>query len=437
MLKFTFTNFSAQLSQQLKKSFHKPQRGACGALRPGAAFTSFDYAAQKGGNMKAAPGRSAPHAPRFHETLFILFWSRVMTLALFFALLSGAGCGNSEQPTAHTHQSADHQTDQTSAATEVVSVNRTPPPGRAPEGMIWIPGGTFWMGCDDCGMPDATPVHPVTVDGFWMDATPVTNAQFARFVAATKYRTAAERKPDAKDFPDAPAEKLVAGSAVFTPPLAQVSLDNFLNWWKYVPGADWRRPEGPGSNIETRADHPVVQIAWEDAAAYAKWAGKRLPTEAEFEFAARGGLDRKLFAWGDELKPNGKWAANIWQGMFPWKNQVEDGYERTSPVRAFPPNGFGLYDMGGNVWQWCADWYRPDYFAQLAAGGTARNPQGPANSFDPQEPGVPKRVQKSGSFLCSDQYCARYHVGSRGKGAPDSGGSNTGFRCVSLKAEER
>jgi formylglycine-generating enzyme len=317
------------------------------------------------------------------------------------------------------------------AAGAPIGVNRTPPPGPAPEGMVWVPGGTFWMGCDDCDMPDTLPVHAVTVDGFWMDAAPVTNAEFRKFVEATGYATVAERQPNPEDFPGVPQEKLVAGSAVFTPPLSAVSLDNFLNWWKYVPGANWKHPEGPGSDLSGRADHPAVQIAWEDAAAYAKWAGKRLPTEAEFEFAARGGLDRNHYAWGDELKPGGKWPANIWQGRFPWRNREEDGYARTSPVTAFPPNGFGLYDMGGNVWQWCADWYRPDYFETLAAGGgVARNPQGPEDSFDPQEPGVAKRVQKGGSFLCSDEYCTRYLVGSRGKGAPDSGGSNTGFRCV-------
>jgi len=296
--------------------------------------------------------------------------------------------------------------------------------------MVWVPGGAFWMGCDDCEMPDALPVHLVTVGGFWMDATPVTNAQFQKFVKATGYKTIAERAPDPKDFPGAPKENLVAGSAVFSPPFTEVSLDNFLNWWKYVPGANWRRPEGPQSDLKGREDHPVIQIAWEDAVAYAKWADKRLPTEAEFEFAARGGLDRNRYAWGNELKPGGKWAANIWQGRFPWKNRKEDGFERTSPVRAFPANGFGLYDMGGNVWQWCSDWYRPDYFEELAKQGVVKNPQGPESSFDPQEPGMPKRVQKSGSFLCSDQYCSRYLVGSRGKGAPDSGSSNTGFRCV-------
>ncbi|MBO0858020.1 MAG: formylglycine-generating enzyme family protein [Chloracidobacterium sp.] len=296
--------------------------------------------------------------------------------------------------------------------------------------MVWIPGGTFWMGCDTCGMPDARPAHLVTVDGFWMDKTPITNSQFEKFVKATGYRTIAERKPNPKDFPGAPPEKLVPGCAVFTPPAQEVSLDDPYSWWRYVPGANWKNPEGPGSSFKGREDHPVVHIAWEDAMAYAKWAGRRLPTEAEFEFAARGGLDRKYYAWGDELKPGGKWMANIFQGRFPSKNTGEDGYLSTSPVTAFPPNNFGLYDVAGNVWQWCSDWYRPDYFEKLAEQGVAKNPKGPDDSFDPQEPGAPKRVQKSGSFLCSDQYCARYLVGSRGKGAVDSGGSNTGFRTV-------
>jgi formylglycine-generating enzyme required for sulfatase activity len=359
-------------------------------------------------------------------------------LAILSLAVLTAGCrkesageqGNSRSGS-HDHSAGVAAARTKTMGTEAAHINKTPAPGPAPEGMVWVPGGTFWMGCDDCEMPDAAPVHMVEVDGFWMDATPVTNAQFAKFVEATGYRTVAERQPDPKDYPGAPAENLVPGSTVFAPPSTEVSLNNFLNWWKYAPGAYWRRPEGPRSDLNGREDHPAVQIAWEDAAAYAKWAGKRLPTEAEFEFAARGGLDRQKFAWGDELKPNGKWAANIWQGHFPMKNRLEDGYERTSPARAFPPNGFGLYDMGGNVWQWCADWYRPDYFERLDASGVAHNPQGPPDSYDPQEPGIPKRVQKSGSFLCSDQYCSRYLVGSRGKGAPDSGGSNTGFRCVS------
>jgi sulfatase modifying factor 1 len=318
--------------------------------------------------------------------------------------------------------------DAQSAALAVI--NSTPAPAPAPDGMVWIPGGTFWMGCDDCEMPDTKPVHLVTVDGFWMDRTPVTNAQFAEFVKATGYVTAAERKPDPRDYPGVDPAKLVAGSAVFTPPANDVRLDDVSLWWQYVPGASWNHPDGPNSNIQGRENHPVVQIAWEDAAAYAKWAGRRLPTEAEFEFASRGGLDRNHYAWGNDLKPGGKWAANIWQGRFPSNNTADDGYVGTSPVLAFPANGFGLNDVGGNVWQWCADWYRPDYFATLAAQGVIHNPQGPPDSYDPQEPGVAKRVQKGGSFLCSDRYCSRYLAGSRGRGAVDSGGSNTGFRCA-------
>lgn len=326
------------------------------------------------------------------------------------------------------HGSGAKQSDAESA--KLVSINSTTPPVTAPDGMVWIPGGTFWMGCDDCEMPDTQPVHLVSVDAFWMDRTPVTNAQFAQFVKATGYLTIAERKPDPKDYPGVDPSKLVAGSAVFNAPAKDVALDDITQWWEYVPGASWKHPEGPGTKIEGRDEHPVVHIAWDDAIAYAKWAGKRLPTEAEFEFAARGGLDRNRYAWGDDLKPGGAWAANIWQGRFPSNNFAEDGYERTSPVTAFPANGFGLYDVGGNVWQWCADWYRPDYFATLAANGVARNPQGPPDSYDPNEPGARKRVQKGGSFLCSDRYCSRYLVGSRGRGSVDSGGSNTGFRCV-------
>ena len=317
------------------------------------------------------------------------------------------------------------------ASSDAVRINTTAAPGPPPKGMAWIPGGTFWMGCEGCGMPDALPVHLVEVDGFWMDRTPVTNAEFERFVAATGYVTVAERPLDPKDFPGVPKDKLVSGSAVFTPTAQPVPLDNPLQWWRYTPGASWKHPEGPGSHVRDRADHPVVHISFEDALAYAKWAGKRLPTEAEFEFAARGGLDRNLYPWGNELRPGNMPAANIWQGTFPAKDRGEDGYVGTSPVTAFPPNAFGLRDMGGNVWQWCADWYRPDYYAALASRGqTARNPQGPDASFDPQEPGAAKRVLKGGSYLCTDQYCARYLVGSRGKSEVSSGASNLGFRLV-------
>ena len=303
-------------------------------------------------------------------------------------------------------------------------------PVTAPPGMTWIPAGAFKMGCADCGLPDAQPVHAVAVDGFWIDTTPVTNAQFDAFVKATGYVTIAERKPDAKQYPGVPEDRLVAGSACFKPPNGPVPLDDPTAWWIYQPGANWKHPDGPDSSLDGRADRPAVHVAWDDAHAYARWAGKRLPTEAEFEFAARGGLDGKQFAWGDELKPGGAWPANIWQGPFPSNDTGEDGYRTTSPVKAFSPNGFGLYDVGGNVWQWCSDWYRPDYFARVHARGLVRNPQGPADGFDPQEPDVPKHVQKGGSFLCSDQYCARYYVGSRGKGAADSSGVNVGFRCV-------
>jgi formylglycine-generating enzyme required for sulfatase activity len=352
----------------------------------------------------------------------------LLVLAAAILLVRGRQ-SRGDPPSAHTsHERDSEPKDPASAA--LVGVNTTEPPGPAPEGMVWIPGGTFWMGCDDCEMPDTQPVHLVTVDGFWMDTTPVTNTHFADFVKATGYVTIAERQPDPKDYPGADPKSVVAGSAVFSPASQDVPLDDYTRWWRYVPGASWKHPEGPGSTTEGRENHPVVQIAWEDAVAYAKWAGKRLPTEAEFEFASRGGFDRNRYAWGNDLKPGGKWAANIWQGRFPASNTNEDGYQRTSPVDAFPPNGFGLYDVGGNVWQWCADWYRPDYFATLSSAGPARNPQGPPVSYDPQEPGIPKRVQKGGSFLCSDRYCSRFLVGSRGRGAIDSGGSNTGFRCV-------
>jgi formylglycine-generating enzyme required for sulfatase activity len=297
--------------------------------------------------------------------------------------------------------------------------------------MVWIPGGEFSMGSDDPMFPDAQPVHRVKVRGYWMDETEVTNAQFERFVQATGYVTVAERIPTAEDFPGAPPENLVAGSVVFSPPTGPVPLDNHFRWWGYVNGANWRHPEGPGSSIEDRMQHPVVHVAWQDAEAYAKWAGKRLPTEAEWEFAARGGLEGKEYVWGDEFQPAGKPMANIFQGNFPNNNTMEDGFRSTAPVKSFPANGYGLYDVSGNVWEWVADWYRPDtHGAQASNPGLADNPKGPNNSFDPAEPGVRKRVHKGGSFLCTAQYCARYKPGGRGKGDPDTGANHLGFRCV-------
>ncbi len=301
----------------------------------------------------------------------------------------------------------------------------------AREGMVWIRGGSYARGCFNCDLADSLPIHRVRLTGFWLDETPVTNEQFTHFVDETHYVTIAERVPKAEDFPDVPKDQLVPGSAVFVAPDSAVPLVNALRWWKYQPGASWRQPEGPGSAIASRNDHPAVHIAFFDAEAYCKHVGKRLVTEAEFEFAARGGLEGKLYSWGDDLKPGGRWLANIWQGHFPNYNQVEDGYRSTSPVKAFPPNGYGLYDMSGNVWQWTSDWYRSDYYQTLAnQTGDIQDPKGPTESFDPQDPDLPKRVQRGGSFLCSAEYCTRYLVASRGKGDPGSAGSNTGFRCA-------
>jgi formylglycine-generating enzyme required for sulfatase activity len=306
--------------------------------------------------------------------------------------------------------------------------------------MVWIPGGEFSMGSHVeseslCALPgvtrDALPVHRVHVDGFWIDATEVTNEDYARFVKATGYVTIAERTPTAAEFPGAPPENLVAGSVVFTAAPAPVPLDNHYQWWRYQKGASWRHPEGPGSTLRGREKHPVVHIAFDDAMAYATWAGKRLPTEAEWEFAARGGLTGKLYAWGDDMRPRETPMANTYQGKFPVRDSGDDGFIGIAPVASFAPNGYGLYDVGGNVWEWVSDWYRPDYYAQLAsAGSVARNPRGPESSFDPAEPGQKKRVHRGGSFLCTDEYCTRYMVGTRGKGEISSGSNHLGFRLV-------
>jgi len=318
--------------------------------------------------------------------------------------------------------------------------NKTPAPGSAPEGMVWIPGGEFSMGSTVeseslCGLPgvtrDALPVHRVYVDGFWMDKTELTNEQFEKFANATGYITIAERTPTKEEFPTAPPENLVAGSTVFTPTSGPVPLNNYFQWWRYEHGANWRHPTGPDSDLKGREKYPVVQIAYPDAEAYAKWAGKRLPTEAEWEFAARGGASGKLYAWGDELRPGGKWMANIYEGKFPVQDTAEDGFAGIAPVAQFPPNGYGLYDVAGNVWEWVSDWYRPDTFARLVlTGGVARNPKGPETPYDPSEPNEKKRVHRGGSFLCTDQYCTRYMVGTRGKGEVTTGSNHVGFRCV-------
>jgi formylglycine-generating enzyme len=325
--------------------------------------------------------------------------------------------------------------------------NKQVAPGRAPLGMVWIPGGEFSMGAQDSpagdmvGMQattDSRPIHRVYVDGFFMNKTDVTNAQFAEFVKATGYITVAEKTPTAEEFPGAPPENLYAGGIVFTPPDHTVELNNHFQWWKYVKGANWRHPTGPNSTIKGKGDYPVVQVAYQDAEAYANWAHRRLPTEAEWEFAARGGLAGKPFVWGEKFNPNGKWMANTFQGHFPNKDTGADGYVGLSPVAHYAPNGYGLYDMAGNVWQWTSDWYRVDYYTLLAnAGGVARNPKGPESSFDPAEPSEKKKVHRGGSFLCTDQYCSRYMVGTRGKGEVSTGTNHLGFRCVSNKGDTK
>jgi formylglycine-generating enzyme required for sulfatase activity len=292
--------------------------------------------------------------------------------------------------------------------------------------MVLVRTGKFAMGTTDDRFPDAAPIHEVTVGSYYMDVHEVTNAQFAAFVKATGYQTIAERPLDPKDFPGVPQDKLVPGSGVFSPPSHPVSLNDPMGWWKYIAGANWRQPKGPGSSIAGHESEPVTQVSYVDAAAYAKWAGKRLPTEAEWEYAARAGKGTHPYYWGDSLKPRGQWVANIFQGEFPYKNLKEDGYDGVAKVQSFPANAFGLYDMEGNVWEWCADYYRPDYYTE----SPTLSPKGPTDSYDPEEPGAVKRVQRGGSFLCSDQYCIRYLAGSRGKGEESSASNNLGFRCV-------
>jgi formylglycine-generating enzyme len=301
--------------------------------------------------------------------------------------------------------------------------------------MVWIAGGTFRMGSEDF-YPEERPVHEVTVDGFWIDPCTVTNEQFGRFVAATGYVTVAERPLNPADYPGALAANLVPGSMLFHKTSGPVDLRNYANWWSWAPGVSWRHPFGPGSSLNGMKRHPVVHVAYEDAEAYANWAGKELPTEAEWEFAARGGLDGKKFAWGDEHLPGGKVMANTWQGEFPWQNLGVDGYERTAPVGSFPPNGFGLYDTAGNVWEWTCDWFVPRHADEIAKSCCMPtvNPRilSPDKSYDPQQPQVhiPRKVVKGGSHLCAPNYCLRYRPAARQPQMVDTSMSHIGFRCM-------
>lgn len=351
---------------------------------------------------------------------------------MFSLLWLVAACSSDPQNTTHTTpEQVDTPTQASDGSREM--------PGEAPEGMVWVPGGKFTMGSEDAtATHNEGPAYTVEVSGFWMDTHEVTNAEYRAFVEATGYQTVAERAIEWEEIkkqlppgtPRPPDHVLQPGSLIFAPPHQAVPLDDYSRWWTWQTGADWQHPHGPGSSIEGKDNFPVVHIAYEDAQAYAEWAGKRLPTEAEWEYAARGGNSNLPFAWGDELTPSGKYLANFFQGDFPYNNSGQDGFAGAAPIKSFKPNGYGLYDMIGNVWEWSADWYRPDTHARQASVAACKDPTGPESSYDPSEPYAEKRVIKGGSFLCSEQYCSNYRPSARMATATDSGQEHLGFRCV-------
>jgi formylglycine-generating enzyme required for sulfatase activity len=319
--------------------------------------------------------------------------------------------------------------------TPVPAAAAAQPPGPAPfPDMVWIPGGTFEMGSNK-HYPEERPAHRVAVDGFWMDRYPVTNERFARFIEATAHVTFAEIPPTPEDYPGALPDMLYAGSLVFVKPAGPVDLRDIRNWWQFMRGADWRHPYGPESGLGDLARHPVVHVNYGDAEAFAAWDGKALPSEAEWEFAARGGLDGAAYAWGEEFVPGEQYMANTWQGEFPWQNTTRDGYERTSPVGAYPANGYGLYDTIGNVWEWTTDWFVAQHPEQVVKACCApRNPRGPAQdeSYDPRQPEIriPRKVIKGGSHLCAPNYCRRYRPAARFPEPVDTSTCHLGFRCI-------
>ena len=359
---------------------------------------------------------------------------------LFTVLVAAISCNNTDSTASTTEKDTAHSCTTvpprfTAAnSTDSISFNGD----TTTAGMVYIPGGVFEMGADnEQASTDEYPKHKVQVSPFYIDATEVTNAAFKKFVDATGYVTTAERKPDweviKKTVPPGTPKPhdslLVAASLVFRPSTGPVDLNDYGQWWSWVKGADWKHPEGPGSSISGKENFPVVHVSWEDAMAYCKWAGKRLPTEAEWEFAARGGLVNNIYSWGNEHVSAGKAKCNSWDGKFPYLNTKQDGYTKAAPVKSFAPNGYGLYDVAGNVWEWCSDWYGEKYYSSLGIA-IALNPKGPDKSYDPAEPYTPKRSLRGGSFLCNDAYCSGYRVSRRMKSSPDTGLEHTGFRCV-------